>query len=376
MKRALLVAPALGVAVALAITTPSAVAANLCVGPHHPCFATLAAAVKAARRGDTIKLGPGTFTGGVTIPVSINIAGAGSGRTRIRGGGPVLTIGTVDSVHEPTVSISRVTITGGRTKGDGTKAVGGGIFIPAGGGGNGPGANVTITDSVISGNDVEPTVAAPLGPPCPGGKTCPYAGAYGGGIDNSGTLKLERTTIRGNQVGGPVASDADGAGIDSDAGSVTLVDCLVTSNRATAVAPNGRFADSGGIFAEGGTLTITGSSVRNNSATLHAAMPNSVETGAVAGGIHIADHARGSITDSTVSGNSVTMTNSVGDANAASGGVHADASLVLSNDTITNNSVTASALGHAGGNASDDSGAGEWAGKLTYLGSSAHCKRW
>ena len=288
----------------------------------------------------------------------------------------MLAIGTVDSVHEPTVSISGVTITGGRTKGEGGKAHGGGILIPAGGGGNGPGANVTITDSVISGNDVEPTVAAPLGPPCPGGKTCPYAGAYGGGIDNSGTLKLERTTIRGNQVGGPVASDADGAGIDSHAGSVTLVDCLVTSNRATAVAPNGRFADSGGIFAEGGTLTITGSSVRNNSATLHAAMPNSVETGAVAGGIHIADHARGSITDSTVSGNSVTMTNSVGDANAASGGVHADASLVLSNDTITNNSVTASALGHAGGNASDDSGAGEWAGKLTYLGSSAHCKRW
>ena len=367
MKRALLVAPALGLAVALAITTSSAVAANLCVGPHHPCFATLAAAVKAARRGDTIKLGPGTFPGGVTIPVSINIAGAGSGRTRIHGGGPVLTIGTVDSVHEPTVSISGVTITGGRTKGEGGKAHGGGILIPAGGGGNGPGATVTVSDSVISGNDAEPTVAVPSGLPCPGGKICPYAGAYGGGIDNSGTLKLERTTVRGNEVGGPVASDA---------GSVTLVDCLVTSNRATAVAPNGRFADSGGIFAEGGTLTITGSSVRNNSATLHAAMPNSVETGAVAGGIHIADHARGSITDSTVSGNSVTMTNSVGDANAASGGVHADASLVLSNDTITNNSVTASALGHAGGNASDDSGAGEWAGKLTYLGSSAHCKRW
>src|SRR5262249_51169113 len=160
------------------------------------------------------------------------------------GGGPVLTIGTVDSVHEPTVSISGVTITGGRTKGDGTKAKGGGIFIPAGGGGNGRGAHVTITHSVISGDDVEPTVAAPLGPPCPGGKNCPYAGAYGGGIDNSGVLKLERSTIRGNLVGGRVASDADGAGIDSHAGSVTLVDSLVTNNRATAVAPNGRFADS------------------------------------------------------------------------------------------------------------------------------------
>src|SRR5262249_7981212 len=172
------------------------------------------------------------------------------GGTRIRGGGRVLRTGSVDSVREPTVSISGVTITGGRTKGDGTKASGGGILIPAGGGGNGPGANVTVSDSVISGNDAEPKVAAPIGPPCPRGKSCPYAGACGGGIANWGALKLVRTTIRGNQVGGPVASDADGAGIVSEAGSVTLVDCLVTSNRATAVAPNGRFADSGGIFAE------------------------------------------------------------------------------------------------------------------------------
>src|SRR5262249_14671720 len=189
--------------------------------------------------------------------------------------------------------------------------------------------------------------------------------AYGGGIANWGALKLVRTTIRGNQVGGPVASDADGAGIVSEAGSVTLVDCLVTSNRATAVAPNGRFADSGGIFAEGGTVTISGSSVRNNSATLHAAMPNSVDTLAVAGGVHISDHAKGSITDSTISGNSVTMTNSVGDANAFSGGVHTDVNFVLSNDSITSNSVNVSALGHAGGNAAGDSGAGEWAGKVT-----------
>src|SRR5262249_51437487 len=158
-----------------------------------PCLATLAAAVKVARGGDTIKLGPGTFAGGVTIPVSINIAGAGSGRTRIRGGGPVLTIGTVDSVREPTVSISGVTITGGPPKGDGTKASGGATLTPAGGGGNGPGANVTVSDSVISGNDAEPKVAAPIGPPCPRGKSCPYAGAYGGGIANWGALKLVRT---------------------------------------------------------------------------------------------------------------------------------------------------------------------------------------
>jgi hypothetical protein len=94
-------------------------------------------------------------------------------------------------------------------------------------------------------------------------------------------------------------------------------------------------------------------------------MPNSVDTQAVAGGIHIGDQTTGgSIRNSTVSGNSANMTNTAGDANAFSGGVHTDTTVALSNDTITNNTVTASALGLAGGNAAGDSGAGEWAGTV------------
>ena len=63
--------------------------------PH--CYATLQAAVDAAPDGDTIKLGAGTFAGGVSITKSIDLVGAGPGATIISGGGPVLTIGVADA---------------------------------------------------------------------------------------------------------------------------------------------------------------------------------------------------------------------------------------------------------------------------------------
>jgi hypothetical protein len=140
---------------------------------------------------------------------------------------------------------------------------------------------------------------------------------------------------------------------------------VISGNQASATAPNGRFANSGGIFLVGGNLTMNGSTVTNNSATLNAAWPSSVDTQAVAGGIHVGQSSSGSIRNTTVSGNAVTMTNTDGDANAFSGGVHIDNNVALSNDAITNNSVTVSALGNSGGNAAGDSGAGEWAGTVT-----------
>jgi len=61
---------------------------------------------------------------------------------------------------------------------------------------------VTIADSVITGNRATPTVAAPIGPPCPSGP-CGFARGDGGGIANWGKLTLLRTTVSGNEVGGP-----------------------------------------------------------------------------------------------------------------------------------------------------------------------------
>ena len=89
-------------------------AAALCVQTGKPhCYPTLQAAVDAAHDGDTVKLGAGTFAGGITIAKSISLVGAGAGATTISGGGPVLTIGVADAATEPTVSITGLTITGG-----------------------------------------------------------------------------------------------------------------------------------------------------------------------------------------------------------------------------------------------------------------------
>lgn len=167
-------------------------AATLEVCPSGCPYAQIAPAVAAAKDGDTIKVGPGTYRGGITIDFSIQLAGAGAGSTVIRGGGHVLTIGAFGASSEPVVAVSGVTITGGIARSspestpfygeEGVSAGGGGVEIPpqaiptsstATGG-----ATVTISNSVITGNRADPTRAVPDGRPCPGGP-CPEALAVG-----------------------------------------------------------------------------------------------------------------------------------------------------------------------------------------------------
>src|SRR5262245_35137364 len=88
-----------------------ALAADLCVGGPG-CFSSVQEAVDAAQDGDTIRIGPGTFTGGILVAKSVSLVGVSAAATRIEGGGPVVTIGT-PLANPPTVSISDVTITGG-----------------------------------------------------------------------------------------------------------------------------------------------------------------------------------------------------------------------------------------------------------------------
>src|SRR5262249_20307873 len=129
---------------------------GICVGAKPGCFATIQAALDAARDGDSITIAPGTYAGGITIDVSVDIRGAGAGATTIRGGGPVVTIGVERADTEPTVSLSGVTITGGVNNSfpDQAATQGGGIRIPQGSSLRGGGATVTISDSVITGNTV------------------------------------------------------------------------------------------------------------------------------------------------------------------------------------------------------------------------------
>ena len=104
---------------------------SLCVSNGPGCFATIQAALDAAQDGATIRILAGTFSGGITIEKSVQLKGVGAARTIVRGGGPVLTIGTDGAATEPTVSISGLTVTGGVNTGDGNEARGGGLLIPA-----------------------------------------------------------------------------------------------------------------------------------------------------------------------------------------------------------------------------------------------------
>jgi hypothetical protein len=138
-----------------------------------------------------------------------------------RGGGIFSPAGTM-TVVDSTISDNAVTSHG----------QGGGIF--AGGGAS----DLTVRGSTISGNQAD---------------------FEGGGIDNSGNIAVERSTIAGNSAGVPDESDVLGGGI-SNHGTGTLTSVTVAGNAAVGDGPLG-----GGI-ANAGDLTVTSSIVAGNAA--------------------------------------------------------------------------------------------------------------
>jgi hypothetical protein len=377
-----------GLAAAATATGGSAHAAStLTVCPSGCAFTQVATAVLAAKDGDTISVASGTYAGGFTIDASVRLVGAGADRTIITGGGPVITVGELFAAHEPTVSIDGVTITGGVTRTSpesipckgkaGVWAAGGGIEVPpsidfSGGACNdfGGGATVTVSNSVITGNKVAPS------------DTLPFAGgvawAFGGGIDTSGSLTLTNTTVSDNHVGSAsglseLARFAEGGGIFSGRGDMTISNTTISGNQ-VAVSPHGALVDAAGIAFStdtggiaGGTFTMSNSSVTNNSATVVSdfAPFNFIPSA----GIHIKGGAQSaSISNSAISGNSASLTNSAGNASVAHSGLQIDicwpCAVTLSNDAISDNSVTAAATGPSG-DAKGGSGAGEFGGTLS-----------
>jgi hypothetical protein len=317
--RSLLLAASVA-ATALPLLPAGTVATTLDVCLAGCTYTELAPALAAARDGDTITVGAGTYHGGLVISTSVKVVGAGAGKTIIKGGGPVITIGTYLATKEPTVSIRGLTVTGGvnHTSPMSNDWVGAPNVIAAGGGiavmpsaDFGGGATVRITDSVITGNRVVPTATQAVGPPCPGGP-CSFAWARGGGIDTFGDLTLVRTTVSDNLAAG-VASDADGAGIDLWwTASLTMRSSRVTGNRAVASAPNGRYAEGGGIFTdEHVTVSISDSTVSNNLASLTSTLPydvgggNTLDMNANGGGLHIGGGSTVSIARTAIDGNTV-----------------------------------------------------------------------
>jgi hypothetical protein len=326
-------------------STGRALAGSVCVGTRPACLATIQAALDAARDGDTIKIGPGTFAGGIAIDKNVHLKGSGASATVISGGGPVLTIGVMGAPSEPTVWISGVTITGGVNTAN--LALGGGVYVPASSGGLG--ATVTITDTVVTGNRAAPATSIPSRLPC--GAACPFARGSGGGIDNAGTMTLKNVQVTNNAAGSAVASDADGGGVMNERqATLVLVKSVVSGNVARVTPPNGRFGEGGGVFTRAGsTLTIDRSSVNGNSVEFSTSFPADVPDGvaAQAGGIKIGgdESTLVAIRNSTIMGNSVLASSSGGDLTAFGGGVDDDGALTLSDSTISDNLLSATGVG-------------------------------
>lgn len=305
-------------------------AKTLCVGGPD-CYPTIQAALDAAQTGDTIRIGRGTFAGGVTIDRSVRLVGTAARSTTISGGGPVVTIGSTTTA--PTVTLANLTVTGGDTTTDpqapkcgpdvptcgpgypAATVLGGGIEAFQG-------TTVTIFDSIVTSNRAAPRLSVPsVKAVCPGNAPCPASFGDAAGIDDWGTMALIGTTVSDNHA---TADQSDGGGIAVESGgSLSLRDSTVTANSASAAPPTGRFAAGGGIFVDGGgSLIVDDSSIDANTWSLASSIPTPYpeQTGATdqenaaAGGVFLSDGATATIRNSTLDDNAVTVNTPLGQA--------------------------------------------------------------
>jgi len=239
-----------------------------CTSSASPC-ATISYAVSQASGGDTIYVS-GTIEETVTVDIPLTIAQWPDANPAIvNGTGTLSTVFTIDSGE--TVVIDGLTITGG------SDFDGGGIVNNGG--------DLTVENSVISGN----FAGLQNGP-----------GGQGGGIDNDqGTLSVDDSTISDNSVS---AADGNpggqGGGIFNDEGTVSVDDSTISGNTANVIgaSPPGF---GGGIFSDNGAFSVDDSTIADNSAASTMA-----GFGGVGGGIFTAV-GNGTIDDSTISGNTV-----------------------------------------------------------------------
>jgi hypothetical protein len=225
--------------------------------------------------------GGGIETGGVALSIT-NCTISGNSATQGGGGG------VDNSVLGGLLSITGSTISGN------SAGQGGGINVSGS-------SNTTITGSTISSN---------------------HAGVSGGGINNGGTMVIQRSTVSGNMVPPGLGTDAFGGGIFST-GSLVIHDSAITGNSVTggqdAGGGSGGMAQGGGINCQG-TLTIVNSTIAGNQATggVGAPISGSNAGSGVGGGIY-ADSTALTLANCTIAGN-------IAQGGSASGGSGANGS--------------------------------------------------
>jgi hypothetical protein len=259
---------------------------NNCNSPQTACK-TIGHAISLASSGDSIMMAAATYTENLTIGFSLKVIGSGAHTTIIDGGGGN-TVVTISNANAH-VALSRVTVRNG--------------FAPVGGGIHNSGT-LRLTDSALSGNK---------------------AGSDGGGINNTGTLTISNSNLSGN---GAVKYCKNGCSNNGggvfNSGTLTISNSTFTGNIAKigGACIQNYFGSGGGIF-NNAAMTISDSTFRRNSA-------GSVKSFGHGGGI-INNYGRLTISNSTFSGNSA-----AGDG----GGIENLGALTINNTTFSGNKAS------------------------------------
>lgn len=175
-------------------------------------FTTIADALAAARDGDKIFVGPGSYSGGFVISKSVSLRGAGAAATTITGSMPQVRGDNIVIADGVSANIDGVTV------GPITDIIGTDIENFG---------SLTLTDDIVTGGNT----------------------VFGGGITNGGTMTLQRVVVTDNfaDIGGGIWNFADGT-------------MLVKSS---AITQNGAGLLGGGIYNEG-ALTVKHSTITDN----------------------------------------------------------------------------------------------------------------
>ena len=235
----------------------------------------------------------------LSITSNITIVGTGVNNLMISGNNVTRVFNIAANSN---VSISNLTIRGGKSEGSGAGILNAGSLNLA---------NVVITDSVAN-----------------------YTGAAdatvtGGGISNSGTLTMTTSTVKNNTVTVASLGTASGGGI-FNSGTFNLINSTVNSNSAS-----GKPTAYGGGISNNGTFNISNSTVGINTASAGAAASGTPT--AQGGGIRNGASGVLTVRNTTVGFNSVNA------ASAEGGGIYnVTGGMVMIRNTIVSDSALVS----------------------------------
>jgi hypothetical protein len=280
---------------------------NNCLSITTACM-TIGHALSLASSGDKVRVAAATYNENLSIGISLNVIGAGAGKTIIDGGG-------VNRVVTVSSAAANVTLSGLRIQN------GNGTSLPGVGGVSNVGTltlkSCEVANNVGGGISNSGTMVV---------SHCSVVSSLGLGIENSGALTLNNSVIARNPYG------------ISNSGTMTITNSTITKNTST--------AGYGIVNYATGTLILNGTTVSQN--TTFVICRTTVCPISVAG---IWNGGSAIVNNSTISGNHGATACKVPPpehctVRAVGGGIANSGTLEVSNSTISANGI--SGVGNSG----------------------------